>query len=67
MLEGCATPDEWNVACAAVKRAREGGYPSDWYPRVLAPGGISDRLKARWKDPHAFDITLRSIPGSRSN
>jgi hypothetical protein len=30
--------DAWNTACNAIKLARDGQYPPDWYHRVLASG-----------------------------
>ena len=44
-LEGVKTEGEWNAACDAVKQARNGRYPIDWYPRVLATGLATRVLK----------------------
>jgi hypothetical protein len=31
-LCGCATQREWNSVCDAIKAARDGSYPPDWFP-----------------------------------
>lgn len=55
-LEACPNSDAWNDACLAIKSARGGHYPPDWYAKVLAPGGISSRLQVKWNDPTAFNL-----------
>lgn len=47
MLEKCQSEDDWNDACTEVKRPRNGQYPSDWYPKVLA-SGLMQRVAARF-------------------
>lgn len=42
-----------------IKKIHGGAYPQDWFPVVLAPGGIADRLKAKWGNPRAFDIAVK--------
>ncbi len=37
-LEAANTSDEWNAACLAIKNARGGAFPEDWYPRVMQGG-----------------------------
>jgi hypothetical protein len=37
-LEACKTEDEWNAACDAVKRARGGSYPDDWWSKMMLTG-----------------------------
>ncbi len=34
----CTTVDGWNAACDAIKAARNGQYPPDWYERVMLSG-----------------------------
>ena len=29
---------EWNAACDRVKKARDGAYPRDWWPRMMLSG-----------------------------
>jgi hypothetical protein len=41
-LESANTADEWNDACLNVKRARNGQYPPDWYPRVIMGGVLAN-------------------------
>ena len=44
-LEACQTSTEWKDACDAVKAARGGSYPSDWYAKVIA-GGLGAKVTA---------------------
>ena len=37
-LENARTEDEWNAACDALKTARGGRYPHDFFPRVHLSG-----------------------------
>ena len=46
-LEECRTADDWNDACDAVKRARGGQYPPDWWQRVRLTG-MMDRILRRF-------------------
>ena len=41
MLEAANTADEWSDACLKVKQAHGGGYPSDWYQRVIKGGVLA--------------------------
>lgn len=34
-LQSVKSSQEWNEACDAIKGAREGGYPPDWYEKVI--------------------------------
>lgn len=55
-LRNCETKDDYADIARNIKRMHGGAYPEDWYRVVLAPGGVADELKAKWGDPHAFDI-----------
>ena len=33
-LRAAETPEAWNAALAAIREARHGGYPCDWYARI---------------------------------
>lgn len=46
-LEACQTGEEWNDACDAIKTARNGRYPEDWWQRVKL-SGMMDRILQRW-------------------
>ena len=48
-LEACQTADEWADACDAVKDARDGNYPEDWWPKVKL-SGMMDRILERWDE-----------------
>ena len=48
-LEACQTADEWADACDAVKDARAGNYPEDWWPKVKL-SGMMDRILERWDE-----------------
>jgi len=38
---------EWAIACDAVKCARDGAYPHDWFRKVLA-SGLLHELQQKW-------------------
>ena len=40
---------EWNNACDAIKKARNGQYPPDWYEVVIA-GGLMGCVTTSWKN-----------------
>lgn len=44
-LEACTSEDQWNAQCDAVKAARGGAYPPDWWP-VMKLSGRMDRILA---------------------
>jgi hypothetical protein len=46
-LEACKTGEEWEAACSAVKKARGGQYPPDWWPEMKLSGRM-DRILARF-------------------
>ena len=46
-LENCSSKEEWNEICLAVKKARGGAYPSNWYNMVLTPGGYLEKVGER--------------------
>jgi hypothetical protein len=37
-LKNTKSETEWNAACDAVKAARGGQYPADWFPRIIMSG-----------------------------
>jgi hypothetical protein len=55
-LEACASEEEWNSLCLAIKK-EHGGYPSDWFPRVLGSG-----MMKRIMDRFGGDDRIRVSP-----
>ncbi len=47
MIEDCRSEQDWNNACDAVKRARNGQYPSDWWAKVMQ-SGLARRVMAKF-------------------
>lgn len=47
LLEGAKSELDWDAACDLVKKARGGGYPRDWFAKVLQ-SGLAKRVSARW-------------------
>lgn len=43
---------EWNKVCDEVKDARSGGYPPDWYQKVLA-SGLATQKQLDWQAIHS--------------
>lgn len=51
-LKSTMTAEEWHRECDAIKAARTGEYPGDWYYRIVQ-SGIYIRAMARWRmDEH---------------
>ena len=46
-IEACQTEQDWSDVCVAIKEARNGLYPPDWWDRVKL-SGMMDRVMARW-------------------
>lgn len=59
-LEASKNETEWNRACDAIKKARNGGYPPDWWPKVKL-SGMMDRIAAKWGKPDAFELKVEPI------
>jgi nitroreductase len=51
-LVEAADEKAWNAQCDAIKNARVGQYPRDWYERVLA-SGLTREVQKRWTDAAA--------------
>jgi hypothetical protein len=56
-LEACKSEREWNKVCDEVKAAH-GGYPSDWWPKVMQ-SGLCARVTAKFGKTDG--ITIESI------
>ena len=56
MLEACSSEQDWANACDAVKNARGGQYPSDWWDKVKL-SGMMDRILARWGANSSLTLT----------
>jgi hypothetical protein len=48
VLEACESEEDWNNACEAIKSARGGYYPEDWYDRVVN-SGFQEKIQSRWR------------------
>lgn len=46
-LSGSRSEEEWGQACDAVKHARGGEYPHDWFLKVIVTGLLT-MVKAQW-------------------
>ncbi len=47
-LQATKSEIEWDAACDAIKAARGGAYPHDWWPLVQM-SGLMARQVASWK------------------
>ncbi len=56
ILEACQSDDDWSDATDAIKAARDGQYPDDWWDRVKLTG-MMDRILSRWGQTSAITIT----------
>ena len=66
-LKACKSAEQWDAACDAVKRARGGQYPPDWWP-VMKLSGLMDEILGSFghdSDLHLFvadkDGKLREV------
>jgi hypothetical protein len=46
-LAATNTEEEWNDACDAVKKARGGAYPPDWFAKVMM-SGLAAKVMKGW-------------------
>lgn len=58
-LEATKNETEWNNTCDAIKAAH-GGYPADWWPKVMM-SGLAARVAQKWGKPDAFEIKVETI------
>lgn len=47
-LKATKSESEWNSACDEIKKARNGIYPPDWWPRMMMSGLIAE-IQDSWK------------------
>ena len=47
ILKACQSAEDWGDACDAIKEARGGMYPDDWWDKVKLTG-MMDRILGRW-------------------
>lgn len=60
-LRSCKNDDDWSAACDAVKKARNGRYPDDWWAKVMQ-SGLAAQVAKNWGRPDAFEIKV-FVPG----
>ena len=63
-LKACTTSQEWSDTCDAIKDARDGQYPPDWWAKVIL-SGLAREVTARWGSDDQIHITTytpRSYP-----
>lgn len=58
-LEACNSAYDWAKTCDAIKAARDGQYPCDWWEKVKQ-SGMMDRILSRWGSDSKIKI---SAPG----
>jgi len=39
---------EWNATCDEVKKANNGGYPTDWFAKVIL-SGLAHEAQGNWR------------------
>ena len=59
-LRASKNEGEWNAACDAVKKARNGNYPADWFVKVMM-SGLSAEVAEAWGRPDAFDLKVEVL------
>ncbi len=58
-LSNTKNDSEWNAACDDIKKAH-GGYPHDWWPKVMQ-SGLAAKVAANWGQPDAFEIKVMPL------
>jgi len=61
LLMASMSDEDWNGACAKIKEAHDGHYPTDWWPRVMA-SGLGDAIMSKWGG--SSEIKLVSYPAT---
>lgn len=56
-LSNTKNESEWNDACDAIKKAHNGGYPSDWWAKVMQ-SGLAAKVAVKWGQPDAFELKV---------
>lgn len=59
-LRSSKNENDWNAACDAIKKARNGRYPFDWWPKVMM-SGLADEVANNWGQPDAFEIKVSPL------
>lgn len=49
MMKSSRTEEQWNENCDAVKKAH-GGYPADWYKKIVMSGVLRETASAFGSD-----------------
>lgn len=55
LLESSTSEKEWNATCDTIKN-NHGGYPHDWYEKVIL-SGLMGRVANRWGGDDQIHIT----------
>jgi hypothetical protein len=58
-LRNSKDAQEWDATCDAIKKAH-GGYPSDWWPKVMQ-SGLAAQVPENWGQPDAFEIKIEPL------
>jgi len=57
LMKSSTSAQEWNENCAKVKKAC-GGYPSFWYPAILA-SGVAEETMSAFGETAAIRVSYR--------
>jgi hypothetical protein len=60
LLKGAQSLVAWTDACAKIKRAHMGHYPTDWFARVLR-SGLADEVLARFGHSTAIAVEKKDL------
>lgn len=50
----------WDAACDAIKTARDGRYPPDWWPKIMQ-SGLAQDIMSSWEKPGSPEIKLEFV------
>ena len=48
VLKSCQSEDDWTNAVQAIKDARNGYYPEDWFEKIVN-SGLQKQIQSRWR------------------
>jgi len=54
-LNACQSAQDWGDACDAIKEARGGMYPEDWWNKVKL-SGMMDKIMTRWGEDSSLSV-----------
>lgn len=65
-LRATKNASQWNAVCDKIKKARNGQYPGDWWPKVMA-SGLNSEIQANWSNPSEGELRCEPMSEDEIN